>query len=98
MTDQADTVESFAMPSSPTDRKNIKDRLHEMSGLLEVIDNRRDDIKSYAEALEADFKIPKKISTKLARVLHKNTYGEVSAEADQFTSIFESLFQDSDED
>lgn len=88
-----EVIETFTMPSSETDRKKIKERLHEMSGLLQVIKDKRDDIKAYAEVLEADFKIPKKISTKMARVLHANNYSDVSIEADNFTTIFESLFQ-----
>lgn len=97
MSDEETT--SFSMPSSTADRKKIKDSLHEMSGLLQVIKDRRDDIKAYAETLETEFNIPKKISTKMARVLHANNYSDVSAEADNFVTIFETLFQvDSVED
>jgi hypothetical protein len=103
MTEQQD----FIMPSNPADRKKIKDMLHEMQGALQFIDDKRAFMKDTAEALQEQFQIPKKISMKMARTLHKNNYTDVSAETDQFTTLFEVLFQggsvpaheyDSDED
>lgn len=94
MSDQEhDEAQSFTLPSSEADRKSIKDALHEMGGALQFIEDKREDIKGIAEDLEARFQIPKKISTKLGRVLHKNTYGDVAQEADQISTIFETLFQ-----
>lgn len=103
MTEQQD----FTMPSNPADRKKIKDMLHEMQGALQFIDDKRAFMKDTAEALQEQFQIPKKISMKMARTLHKNNYTDVSSETDQFTTLFEVLFQggsvtayedDSDED
>lgn len=103
MTEQQD----FTMPSNPADRKKIKDMLHEMQGALQFIDDKRAFMKDAAESLQEQFQIPKKISMKMARTLHKNNYTDVSSETDQFTTLFEVLFQgaalpsaadDSDED
>lgn len=96
--------QDFTMPSNPADRKKIKDLLHEMSGALQFIDDKRVFMKETAESLQEQFQIPKKISMKMARTLHKNNYSDVSAETDAFTTMFEVLFQgaaqssDDDED
>lgn len=89
MTEQHD----FTMPSNPADRKKIKEALHEMQGALQFIDDKRAFMKDTAEALQEQFQIPKKISMKMARTLHKNNYTDVSSETDQFTTLFEVLFQ-----
>jgi len=93
----------FTMPSNPNDRKRIRDALYEMSGALQVIDDKREFMKDVAKMLEDEFQVPKKISAKMARTLHKNNYQDVHVEADQFSTIFETLFQgttsaDEDED
>jgi len=96
MTDEiqgSDEETSFTMPSNPKERKEIKDALHEMCGALQFIEDKREYLKDSAAVLEEKFGIPKKISTKMARVLHKNTYSDVAQEADQFSTIFETLFQ-----
>lgn len=85
--------QSFTMPSSPADRKKIKDALHEMCGAMQFMEDKREFMKDVADSLKEQFEIPKKITMKMARTLYKNNYGDVSNEADQFTTLFESLFQ-----
>jgi hypothetical protein len=87
--------QEFTMPSNPTDRKKIKDVLHEMCGALQFIDDKRAFMKDAAESIQEQFQIPKKISMKMARVLFKNNYADVSAESDTFGTLFEVLFQSS---
>lgn len=94
MTDTTENTNSFTMPSSATDRKEIKDKLHEMGGYLQIIADRRQDIKDTCEVLAEKYGISKKIANKMAKVLHDNTYNDVAEEADQFSTIFETLFQD----
>lgn len=101
-------TQSFTMPSSTADRAKIKETLQEMSGMLQRIEDFRGSMTDAAKGLEETFQIPKKIALRMARVLHKNNYSEVEAEADAFTTAFETLFKggnissssfdDSDED
>lgn len=93
-----ESTQEFTMPSDPKARKEIKDALHEMSGALQFIQDKREYIKDSAAVLEEKFQIPKKISTKMARVLHKHNYQDVAQEADQFSTVFETLFQEADQD
>lgn len=86
-------AQSFTMPSDPATRKKIKDTLHEMAGILQSVKDKNDSKKDLAASLEADYQIPKNISAKMARVLFKNNYSDVEAEADQFTTAFETLFK-----
>lgn len=86
-------TQDFTMPSNPADRKKIKDMLHEMAGALQFIDDKRAFMKDVAEAIQEQYQVPKKISMKMARTLHKNNYTDVSSETDQFTTLFEVLFQ-----
>lgn len=83
------------MPSDPAVRKKIKDILHEMAGCLQFVKDKNDSKKDLAASLEAEYGIPKNISAKMARVLFKNNYSDVEAEADQFTTAFETLFKSS---
>lgn len=103
--DVIEETNGFTMPSSPADRQKIKDQIYEMSGALQFIDDKRAYMKDVAEALQEEFEIPKKITMKMARTVHKNNYRDVEAEADQFTTMFETLFKggelpvdDSDDD
>lgn len=85
--------QEFTMPSNPADRKKIKDMLHEMAGALQFIDDKRAFMKDVADTIQEQYQVPKKISMKMARTLHKNNYTDVSSETDQFTTLFEVLFQ-----
>lgn len=82
----------FTLPSNPTDRKKIKDALYEMAGALQFIDDKREYINDVATDLKDSFDLPKKVTTKLARTLHKGNYSDVTAETDTFTTLFEVLF------
>lgn len=87
--------QDFILPSDPVARKKIKDSLHEICGALQFIEDKRAYIKDITESIQEEYQIPKKISAKVARVLYKNNYGDVSAETDLFSTMFEVLFQGS---
>lgn len=93
MNKQTDTAaDDFTMPSNPADRKKIKDALYEMSGALQFIDDKRVYMKETAAILEENYALPKKVAMKMARTIFKDNYSDVSAESDQFTTAFETLF------
>lgn len=92
MTDTNDSIDnSYVLPSNPEDRKKIKSLLQEISAQLQMIDDRKEAIKGVIDALHADFKIPKKISSKLARTLYKHDYDKVKEESDLITLFYEEL-------
>ena len=83
---------TFTLPSDPTKRKKISDAIHEMAGALQFIDDKRAFMKDVADALAEEYEIPKKISLKMARTLHKHNYSDVAQETDVFVTCFETLF------
>lgn len=92
MTDSNDAIDSsYVLPSNPEDRKKIKALLQEISAQLQMIDDRKEAIKGVIDALHADFKIPKKISSKLARTLYKHDYDKVKEESDLIALFYEEL-------
>lgn len=95
------TDEVTNIPSNDADRKKIKDAISEMSGALQFIEDKREFIKDVCADLEGKYGIPKKLSKKLATVLHKNNYIDVNQDSEEFSTAFELLFgieDDSDED
>ena len=57
--------------SSPTDRKNIRDALHEISGSMTRIDAEKDLIRETVAAVCEELKIPKKLVNRMVKVYHK---------------------------
>jgi hypothetical protein len=94
MTDKTTDVNvdsAYSLPSNPEDRKKIKSQLQTISAQLQMIDDRKEVIKGIIDALQADYKIPKKISSKLARTLHKHDYDKVKEESDLVALFYEEL-------
>ena len=89
----SDEDHGYTVPSSEADRKAITDALHEMCGALQFIEDKREFMKDVAAVLKEKYEIPPKISAALARTLHKCNYADVSAEKDQYSTLFETLFQ-----
>lgn len=89
---ELEETNSFMMPSNPADRKKIRDLIFEMSGALQAIEDKRSFMKDVATAIQEEYQIPKKVTMKMARTVHKQNYREVEAEVDQFTTAFETLF------
>lgn len=87
---------SFTFPSSPQDRKSIKDAIYEMAGALQFIDDKREYIKDVSEMLHEKYALPKKISAKLARTVHKDNFSEISEEGSTLEAVYEGLFETAD--
>lgn len=88
----ADEQVEFTLPSSPDDRKKIKDAIHEMAGALQFIEDKRAYMKDVADMLKNEFEMPKKIASKMARTVHKQNYLDVAQESSVFELFYENLF------
>jgi lysyl-tRNA synthetase class I len=93
MTDALDTNidASYILPSNPEDRKKIKSQLQEIAAALHWIDDKKSYIKDVTDDLHAKFKIPKKMSSKLAKTLHKHDYDKQAEESDLFKLFYEEV-------
>ena len=78
MTEQAEIV----IPSSPEDRKKIKDAFQEISNAKLRQAAERDYIKESISALNEQFGIPKAALRKMANAFHANSFDKISAEAE----------------
>ena len=84
--------QEFVMPTSPNDVKKIKDVVLELSGQLQMIDDRKQYIKEAVAALAEEFSIPKKILNDMAKTHWKQNYRDRAQENDVFAVAYETLF------
>lgn len=87
---------NFTLPSNPVDRKKIRDIFYEMSGINQFIKDKREDLKSYVEVLQNDYGIPKKVISKVAKIIEEHNYEDFSEEASAVESIYEVIMLNKD--
>ena len=100
----------YILPSTPNDRKRIKDALEEIVVQLIQKSSADGQIKAILDVLKEELEVPPKIAKKLATVLFKerekgNEFDKLSQEHESFEVAYETLFRtddssqdDSDED
>jgi len=79
------------IPSSPEDRKEVRDRLTEISNSLTRIDSERDHINNILSDLQDEYELPKKHMRKVARVFHKQNINEVKEEFSDIEDIYNAI-------
>ncbi len=84
---------SIIIPSSPNDRKTIKDAMTEISNSMVRIDSEKAYIKEAIEVLNDKVDIDKKYLNKLARVYHKQTLAQVTGEMEDLEALYESCLK-----
>ena len=84
-------MSNVIVPSSPEDRKKIKDALIEISASLTRMEAERDLIKDILVEVEDKFELPKKYTRKLARIYHKHNYAEIRQEQDDVETLYETV-------
>ena len=84
-------MSNIIVPSSPEDRKKIKDALIEISTSLTRVEAERDLIKDILAEVEDKFELPKKYTRKLARIYHKQNYAEIRQEQDDVETLYETV-------
>jgi hypothetical protein len=82
---------SFIVPSSPTDRKAIREKIIEISKLLIEIKDLNSAKKDFANDLFETYKVPKNLITKLAKAQMKHNFSEVTEEHSTFELIAEAI-------
>lgn len=82
---------NVVVPTSPADRKAIKDALQEISNSLTRIEAERDLIKDVLQTVQDNQNIPKKYVRKLAKIYHKQNYTEVQQEQEDIETLYETV-------
>lgn len=81
------------VPSSTSDRQQLKLMLAEMTKCLQKIDDEKQSFKEIADAAEEKYSIKKKHITKMARVMYKKNYADLQAENEDFEALYETLVE-----
>ncbi len=84
-------TDTFIMPTNPTDVKKISDAVIEASNSKLRIDAERDLIKDIASRMHAEIGIPKKMFNQMVKVYHKQNYGTVAKESEEFQELYEKV-------
>lgn len=76
------------MISSPADRKRIRDAMSEISGSMTRVDAEKDFQKEAISELHDQFKISKRILSKMARTYHKQNFHSEQQNNDEFETLY----------
>ena len=80
--------------SSPTDRLKIKKMLGEISGSMTRMEAERDLIRETIKEMSAEFQLPKKTLSRMAKVYHKQNYTQEVAEHEEFEDLYTMIVQE----
>ena len=84
---------SIIIPSAESDRKKIKDAMTEISNSMTRIDAEKDFQKAAIEDLSDEVSIDKKYLKRLANTYHRQNLVEVTTEADDLQSLYETCLK-----
>lgn len=82
---------TFALPSSPEDKKKILANMQDISDSMVRIQSEKDFIKETISAMSEDYELPKKFLNKFSKTYHKQNYKDVIGEAQDFEDMISSL-------
>jgi len=88
-----DDLATFSLPSNPADRKKIRDIFYEMAGLTQIIKDKKEDYKSYVEVLSNEYSIPKKLITKVAKIVYDHNYDDINEEHSAIELLYEGIME-----
>ena len=80
---------SIVLPSTPADRKRLKDAMQEISNSYLRQEAEREFVKEAIISLEEDIGIPKKYLGKMARIYNKQNVSEILAEIEEIEALLE---------
>jgi len=87
---------SIIIPSDPESRRKLKGYVKEIEVELCRMDAARQSIKDILETVKMESEIPPKYVKKCANVFHKQNFEAQRTESEDFATLFETLFQESE--
>jgi hypothetical protein len=85
-------MSDIVIPSSPDDLKKIKDAMKEMVDCMIRISAERELQKDIIDNLSEQFPdIPKKYFGRMAKVMFKNSFDQVTGEMSDFETLYEAI-------
>jgi len=85
--------EHETIQSDQKKRQAMKSMIAEITNHLQLIDDERAKIKDIAEACEDKFDVKKKFINKMARVMYKHSYADVTSENEHFEILYENIIE-----
>lgn len=83
----------FTLPSSPTDRRKIKDAIYEISAMMTTLKDNRSFINDTKKMLKDEFSLPPKLASKMAKTVNEHNFKDALAESETFEVVYENLFE-----
>ena len=87
-----------ALPSSPTDRKKLKEMLDEMVINLRKMADCREDNKEITKEIKRLFEVPPKQSNRIAKTMYNHDFLDQDAEHAEFVEMYQQLTGERQED
>jgi uncharacterized protein YukE len=84
-------IQTFVMPSSEADRKQIMDAMNEISASMTRMAGEKDYIKETLSDLNQKFQIPKKLLSRFAKAHFKANYSEELGQDSEFETMVQIL-------
>ena len=82
-------MSGIIIPSSPEDRKRIRDCMEEISASYLRQEAEKTFVKEALASLEEDVEIPKKYLAKMARIYHKQNLSELVSEIEEIEALID---------
>lgn len=79
------------VPQDPAERKKVMNALGEISASMTRIEAEKDLIKNILTTIEDECSIPKKATSKLAKIYHKQNFNEVQQEQEELETLYETI-------
>lgn len=87
-----EVIDSEFLHLNEDQRKKVRDALEEAAGLMQMIKDKRDQIKDIIDYAHDESGITKKTLRQTATVRHKNNYLEAAAAASELELVYETLY------
>ena len=84
-------MSNVIIPSSPEDKKRIKDCVIEISNAKSMMDAQRDFIKEAINSCAEDVEIDKKHINALAKIYHKQSFATFQQQKEEIEDLYESI-------
>ena len=78
----------IVVPTNPADLAKIKKALEEISGVMTMIEAKREFIGDEIKAMSENYDIPAKYVRKMVKTFHKRTFHQEASEMSDFESLY----------
>ncbi len=84
----------LAVPSDPAIRKKIRDAVAEASAILQMIDDRKEQMKDIVNMAKDDLEVPKRTFNRMVKAFHKQSYVDMVQDDNTFQLFYENIMED----